>query len=162
MENAPSAPGDGDVHLRSIIMRYLENGLQIMEAPKRPSDTPHVEKVHSVGDVVHVFSHIRKTYRVYWTVITGVGGPPALRVSTEVQPTQKKSTRTKKSALTSVSGAVSPPNSAWVKLSDVEHAKCVPCNALQATSCSRARSVGTGVMKIWKMVSAATGWAGPE
>ena len=117
------------MHLRNVIMRYLENGSQILESPKLPSDVPHVTQIRPVGEVVHVFSHIRKTYRVSWAVLTGAGGPPALKVSTGVQPAQKKSTHTKKMTPTSEndsSGAVSPSHSAWVKLSDVEHAKCVP------------------------------------
>ena len=123
-----SAESDDNVHLRSAIMRYLENGSQILESPKLPSDVPHVTQIHPVGEVVHVFSHIRKTYRVSWVVLAGTGGPPALKVTTGVQPTQKKSTRAKKAALTlgnDNGGAISPSTSAWVKLSDVEHAKWV-------------------------------------
>ncbi|VDC07495.1 unnamed protein product [Peniophora sp. CBMAI 1063] len=140
-----SAESDDNVHLRSVLMRYLENGSRISDSSKHHSDQPHVARVQPVGDVVHVFSHIRKTYRVSWTVLTGAGGPPALKVSTGVQPAQKKSTRTKKMTPTSEndsSGAVSPSHSAWVRLSDVEHA-----------------NVGTGVMKIWKMVGAVKDFA---
>ncbi|KZV72975.1 DNA glycosylase [Peniophora sp. CONT] len=144
MENPSSAQSDDNAHLGSVIMRYIENGSQLLESPRQPSDVPHVAKVQTVGDVVHVFSHIRKTYRVSWVVLTGTGGPPALRAPTGAQPTQKKSTRTKKVASVSANngGVISPPHSAWIKLSDVEHA-----------------NVGTGVMKIWKMVNAGAGWA---
>ena len=116
------------MHLRNVIMRYLENGSQILESPKLPSDVPHVTQIHPVGEVVHVFSHIRKTYRVSWVVLTGSGGPPALKAAPVVLPVLKKSSRAKKAASTSMSndsGAISPSTSAWVKLSDVEHAKWV-------------------------------------
>lgn len=33
-------------------------------------------RVSITGDVSHVFSHIRKTYRVVWTLVTGGDGPP--------------------------------------------------------------------------------------
>ena len=129
MENVSSTQSGGDdgVHLRNVVMRYLENGSQIMESSKQ-SDRQHVAKVRPIGDVVHVFSHIRKTYRVSWAVLTGASGPPTLRALTEVQPALKKGTRAKKAAPVSAStdgGAISPPGAAWVKLSDVEHAKYV-------------------------------------
>lgn len=125
MESVSSSQSDDNKHLGSVITRYIENGSQILESPRQPADVPHVAKVHPVGDVVHVFSHIRKTYRVSWVVLTGTGGPPALRAPTGAQPTQKKSTRTKKVASVSANngGDISPPHSAWIKLSDVEHAK---------------------------------------
>ena len=130
VERILSARSDDSVHLHSLIMRYLKNGSQILESPKQSSAMPHLAKVHPVGDVVHVFSHIRKTYRVSWAVLAGPGGPPTLNAP-GVQPASKKSTRAKKLASTSGNnpgGAVSPPaNTAcqWVKLSNVEHAKYV-------------------------------------
>ena len=128
IECISSARSDDSAHLRSVIMRYLKNGSQILDSPKQSSAMPHLAKVHPVGDVVHVFSHIRKTYRVSWVVLAGTGGPPALKVTTGGEPTQKKSTRAKKAASTSGNdndGAMSPSTTAWVKLSDVEHAKWV-------------------------------------
>ncbi|KAJ7637148.1 hypothetical protein FB45DRAFT_1001978 [Roridomyces roridus] len=37
-----------------------------------------IAKVQPVGDVVHVFSHIKKTYRVQWVVLEGTSSPPEL------------------------------------------------------------------------------------
>jgi len=36
-------------------------------------------RVSVIGDVSHVFSHVRKTYRVVWILMTGGGKPPMLR-----------------------------------------------------------------------------------
>lgn len=62
------------------------------QSPPHASETPNLElrliKVVPVGDVVHVFSHIRKTYRVQWVVLEGGDEPPATRAD-KTQPMEK-------------------------------------------------------------------------
>ena len=43
------------------------------------AQTIAVAQVSIIGDVFHVFSHIRKTYRVVWILMTGSDRPPMLR-----------------------------------------------------------------------------------
>ena len=44
-----------------------------------------ISKITPVGDVVHVFSHIRKTYRVQWVIVKGGLAPPKV-LSNEMPP----------------------------------------------------------------------------
>jgi hypothetical protein len=46
----------------------------------------HIRELHSAGDVVHVFSHIKKTYRTQWLVLEGGEHPPSLRQDVAEQP----------------------------------------------------------------------------
>lgn len=90
--------------------------------------------VKPAGDVVHVFSHIRKTYRVQWVLLKGGGDePPMLRHrsdSTEgkIKAVQKGKAR-KRSEEGSQDSEVRRVNAAdvarWVPLDQVEHAKYV-------------------------------------
>ncbi|KAI9432972.1 DNA glycosylase [Lactarius indigo] len=88
-------------------------------------------KIERAGDVLHVFSHIRKTYRVQWVVLEGGGAcPPELaRRSTSAVPQKPGSKKAKASS-------DSPKNeSMWVRFDEVEEA-----------------NIGTGVQKIWSLV----------
>ncbi|KAI9508095.1 DNA glycosylase [Russula earlei] len=78
-----------------------------------------VVKIERAGDVLHVFSHIRKTYRIQWVVLEGgAAGPPELE--------RRSGPKTTKVAM--------PPKvkSMWVPLDEVEKA-----------------NIGTGVLKVW-------------
>ena len=77
-------------------------------------------KTERAGDVLHVFSHIRKTYRAQWVVLEGGGaGPPGL--ARRPSSTLVASRRPKK---TKVKDTGSPKlDSMWVLLDDVEKAK---------------------------------------
>jgi len=83
------------------------------------SDALRLVKIARAGDVLHVFSHIRKTYRVQWVVLEGGGTrPPELaRRSTPVVPRRAGSKRTK------VADNLPKNESMWVRLDDVEEAK---------------------------------------
>ena len=65
------------------------------------SDSLRITKSLPAGDVVHVFSHIKKTYRVQWVVLEGGGvHPPELRMestktSHKAKPDAKFSSRIK-------------------------------------------------------------------
>ena len=62
------------------------------------SDALRVTKIKPAGDVIHVFSHIKKTYRVQWIVLEGGGPDPpvlnrAILSAGKTTRTQKKRKR---------------------------------------------------------------------
>ncbi|KAH9983154.1 DNA glycosylase [Russula compacta] len=78
------------------------------------SDVLRLVKIERAGDVLHVFSHIRKTYRVQWVVLEGGGASPpelAKRSASVSGPRKTKITDSPK------------PESMWIRLGDVEKAK---------------------------------------
>lgn len=80
------------------------------------SGVPRLVKIERAGDVLHVFSHIRKTYRVQWVVLEGGGGgasPPELAKRSSLVSGPKK---------TKVAG-LPKLESMWILLDDVEKAK---------------------------------------
>ncbi|KAF8551978.1 DNA glycosylase [Imleria badia] len=102
--------------------------------------------VKPAGDVVHVFSHIRKTYRVQWVLLKGGGEePPKLRHTfmcdssmegkSKVAQKGKRRKRSEVSEDPEAGKASAADVVRWVPLHQVEHA-----------------NIGTGVMKVWKQV----------
>ncbi|KAI9459169.1 DNA glycosylase [Lactarius psammicola] len=80
--------------------------------------TLRLVKIERAGDVLHVFSHIRKTYRVQWVVLEGGTRPPELaRRSTSAVPRKPGSKRAK------VSDDSPKSESMWVRFDEVEEAK---------------------------------------
>lgn len=57
------------------------------ERDSQPSGGLRLAHIKEAGSVLHVFSHIRKTYRVAWVVLEGGQGPPKL-LSSQVTPWQ--------------------------------------------------------------------------
>lgn len=90
--------------------------------------------VKPAGDVIHVFSHIRKTYRVQWVLLTGGGDePPKLRHES-VSPTSEKTKTVRKgksrqrseaSKDSEASKNITSDVARWVPLDQVEDAKYV-------------------------------------
>ncbi|RPD65729.1 DNA glycosylase [Lentinus tigrinus ALCF2SS1-7] len=141
--------------------------------PAKPSpgtrDVPHagghglqVVKIVPAGDVLHVFSHIRKTYRVQWVLLEGGADgsePPSLVERPDLafeelaaaKPKTVKGKSSRKDGSTSSEKArgtspTSPPQgqtTQWVPLDAVADA-----------------NIGTGVVKIWRQVRAL--WADGE
>ncbi|KAI5986914.1 DNA glycosylase [Pisolithus albus] len=107
--------------------------------------TLRVAMLKPVGDVVHVFSHIKKTYRVQWVILEGGGDkPPKLQGESRLPtvPTHeiKKGggrDRRRKVSRTSKGGNASTTVAQWVPLDEVE-----------------STNIGTGVMKVWKLTKA--------
>ena len=81
-----------------------------------------VSKIIPIGDVVHVFSHIRKTYRVQWVIVKGGLAPP--KVKTHEMPhdleqqLRKKPTRGSRKAPTQ-----SSQSGLWIPLNEVAESK---------------------------------------
>ena len=96
-----------------------------LDARSKAADTARpgalrLVKTERAGDVLHVFSHIRKTYRVQWVVLEGGGtGPPEL--ARRSSSTLVASGRTKKTKVKDTGS--SKLESMWVLLDDVEKAK---------------------------------------
>jgi A/G-specific adenine glycosylase len=95
----------------------LDASSKVADTAQR-SGAPRLVKIQRAGDVLHVFSHIRKTYRAQWVVLEGGGASPpklarraALAASGRLKGPKMK-----------VSGA-SKPESMWIRLVDVEKAK---------------------------------------
>ncbi|KAG2142215.1 DNA glycosylase [Suillus bovinus] len=129
----PPSPND------NVSLKTLSNSDSSNKVPK-------VIQVTSAGDVVHIFSHIKKTYRVQWVLLEGDELP---RLRTVVSLDQggrengdcgKKNLKGKKQKRSEVSevelNTIPQTSSArWVPLTQVEDA-----------------NIGTGVLKVWKLV----------
>jgi A/G-specific adenine glycosylase len=83
------------------------------------SGIPRLVKIERAGDVLHVFSHIRKTYRVQWVVLEGGGANPPELAKRSPSLASSTSTSTKK---TKVAG-LPKLESMWIPLDGVEKAK---------------------------------------
>ena len=87
-----------------------------------------ITRVESGGDILHLFSHIKKTYRVQWVVLEGGGDePPILNSQPARNPgafnvghlIQEKERNTDGTDSTSAKF----PRSMWVPLDQVAHIK---------------------------------------
>ncbi len=114
-------------------------------APAAPARTPaplRVAKIVPAGDVLHIFSHIRKTYRVQWVVLEGGTSeePPALVQEPDFalfgaaasstskgkapQKTRKGSSDRSRGKF-SPAASSRPQGSLWVHMEAVADTKCV-------------------------------------
>jgi len=87
-----------------------------------------ITKIVPVGDVLHVFSHIKKTYRVQWVLLEG-GDRPPLPLD-EFPPEQKRPVKKSKREIHSDinpsnfgTAADVPKNAVWTPLEDVVNTK---------------------------------------
>lgn len=69
---------------------------------KSSNDAVRISDIQQAGDVVHVFSHIRKTYRVQWVVLEGGTDPPQLTHTS--RPSTKNSANRKRKASGKIRG----------------------------------------------------------
>ena len=84
--------------------------------------------IHSAGDVVHVFSHIKKTYRTEWVVLEGGDRPPPLKTgSSERLGEHEERFHTEKLMNVGNDELSAPPGPMWTKLEDVLNTKYVAC-----------------------------------
>jgi len=93
---------------------------------------PHavrIQDIKSGGDVLHVFSHIRKTYRLQWVVLEGGAVPPQLVLDPPVPGTKKGKGKTpnacqkEAAASQTVDMQSMHSSSKWVLLDEVAEAK---------------------------------------
>jgi A/G-specific adenine glycosylase len=77
--------------------------------------------VQPVGDVVHVFSHIKKTYRVQWVLLEGTPDPPQLALTNALEKNTnvRKNKGKGKPGKTDKESDVVIPCSTWVPLNAV-------------------------------------------
>ncbi|KAG7452096.1 DNA glycosylase [Guyanagaster necrorhizus] len=75
-----------DTHLAEIprtqLSALLQSPIRVPESPDegQSDGSCSIVKTQPAGDVFHVFSHIRKTYRVQWVIIEGGNEPPETAV----------------------------------------------------------------------------------
>ncbi|PFH47089.1 hypothetical protein AMATHDRAFT_68454 [Amanita thiersii Skay4041] len=86
-----------------------------------------VKSITAAGDVVHNFSHIRKTYRVQWVVLEGGEKPPELAADLSSEKCGSGASFIPEDAVTKTA--------VWCPLTQVENA-----------------NIGTGVLKVWNLV----------
>lgn len=100
--------------------------------PRSKSSAPssaglHISKIKPAGDVIHVFSHIRKTYRVQWVVLEGGGSEPPMLAASVHQA--KKLTKAERKAGLKEEFATEEPlpvTAKWISIDEVMDAKYVP------------------------------------
>lgn len=110
---------------------------------KSKSNVPKVIQVMSAGDVVHVFSHIKKTYRVQWVLLEGDELPQLRLAVTPDQAAREHGNRAKnpkgKRQVSEVSEVELNTNQQTLS------AQWVPLTQVEDTN------IGTGVLKVWKL-----------
>ncbi|KAF8662369.1 hypothetical protein AX16_001174 [Volvariella volvacea WC 439] len=76
-----------------------------------------IAKIEPMGDVLHIFSHIKKTYRVQWVVLEGGDEAPELRSEPHEMVKEQKSSGAKKKAKSKAAEkltvATASPSSLW-------------------------------------------------
>lgn len=104
----------------------------------------------SVGDVLHIFSHIRKTYRTRWILLESLTGPPPLVSFDSVENLASGGAKSKKAGLSPTK--VEKVNTRWVSLKEVDDMKSVSFHLFLILSRFTMKySMGTGVAKIWNL-----------
>ncbi|KIL63513.1 hypothetical protein M378DRAFT_25009 [Amanita muscaria Koide BX008] len=108
------------------VSKVIKPAIEPFECAKQDADDNNLclKDIIAVGDVDHVFSHIKKTYRVQWVILEGDQGPPELATELYVvnQAFPDSDSNVTKGAM-------------WCSLNEVSEA-----------------NIGTGVMKIWNLV----------
>ena len=85
------------------------------------NDVLKIKEISVVGDVQHVFSHIKKTYRTQWVILEGGERPPPLR-----QGKPEENLNAEEPMHGDDDGPPSSLSSSmWTKLEDVSNAKYV-------------------------------------
>ena len=104
----------------ALLSRLIKSPPPPIDSQSKAADTtlsvgvPRLVKIERAGDVLHVFSHIRKTYRVQWVVLEGGGAnPPELAKRSSVASSSARKTKV----------TMPKPESMWIPLDDVQKAK---------------------------------------
>jgi len=85
----------------------------------------HISQVKEAGDVLHIFSHVRKTYRSQWVVVVGgLSPPPITAKEMAALVSNEPSVKGKQKARAANPGdAPSSEFAKWVKLEEVGEQK---------------------------------------
>jgi A/G-specific adenine glycosylase len=91
-------------------------------------DGIQISQVIPAGDVLHVFSHVKKTYRTQWVVLEGGGSsPPALLVPKVVPPSDKPPVKGKRKAGVAAPEAKTKAPAGedvkWVRIENIDQEK---------------------------------------
>ncbi|RXW20189.1 hypothetical protein EST38_g5675 [Candolleomyces aberdarensis] len=91
-------------------------------------DGIRISQVISVGDVLHVFSHVKKTYRTQWVVLEGGGPSPPALLAPKPTPTGDKppvkGKRKASAAVPSANGKTPAGEDAkWVLMENIDQEK---------------------------------------
>ncbi|KAJ7039781.1 DNA glycosylase [Mycena alexandri] len=139
LDEFPTSPNQARIP-QDILSTLLHPDIVLLDATGGPKPQPgssdpslRITKVHPVGDVVHVFSHIKKTYRVQWVLLDGTVDLPRLHDSAQTDSSIAKPKGKVKVQKTD-EGPEVVPYPRWVPLDEV------------AT-----KNIGTGVMKVWNL-----------
>lgn len=117
-----------------ILSTLVQDGSLLMTTPKNQNrvrdDSVQTEKltissIQPVGDVLHVFSHIKKTYRVQRVILEGGANPPAtlLDASLHNERPMKKIKKEKGTVKDVNVTATSGPIAVWIPLDKVLETK---------------------------------------
>jgi A/G-specific adenine glycosylase len=91
-------------------------------------DALHIKQIEPVGDIVHIFSHIKKTYRAQWVVLEGGETPPSLRNElAKPSPNRKDEPGSETMINDSAISASTSIVAKWAMLKDVSNAKYIAC-----------------------------------
>lgn len=123
-----------------LLSQFLRSSVLPYDAKKRketPEDRLRITSIKPVGDVIHVFSHIRKTYRPQWVVLQGEETLPELNPGAVGSPVTPKPGVINGSSDVRLSTSFRPIDAMWVQLKDVLSA-----------------NMGTGVIKVWNSTKA--------
>lgn len=115
------------------------------------SSSVYVAKIQPVGDVVHIFSHIKKTYRVHWTTLEGGTTTPGLKSMKEVSTGATRAKGKMKGKMKGKSGDTAT-EAVWVELNNVADTKSVSTKPSSLITKFVLHSIGTGVVKVWNLV----------
>lgn len=116
----------------SLLSMYLSSKVNLrVDAGSADSESYHIVNTTPVGDVIHVFSHIKKTYRVQWVLLEGCSEPPFPTPLNDDKPTKTPSRRAKHPRSESTQRS---SGTAWFEMNEVPEA-----------------NIGTGVRKVWEL-----------
>jgi A/G-specific adenine glycosylase len=116
-----------------ILSTLVQDGSLLKTTPKNQKrvDLVQTEKltissIQPVGDVLHVFSHIKKTYRVQRVILEGGANPPATLLDASLhdeRPLKKIKKGALKNANVTAMHTPSGPMAVWVPLEKVVETK---------------------------------------
>lgn len=120
------------------VMREPVTSLSPDKGQRRSTREAEVIDMSIIGDVAHVFSHVRKTYRVVWILVTGGDRPPEFRINGAGKLPGKlvhRSTKQVKNEDQMESDLRT--EGTWTSVDQVANA-----------------TIGTGTMKVWNLAKA--------